>query len=58
MVIENFRCAKHSICHTAHHGWARRRKVENKGSQKAGKRYLEVGFCISSTSYASYFAIV
>ena len=42
MAIENFQCAGHS--YRAHHGWAWRKSFQNKSSQKAGKRYCEIGF--------------
>ena len=47
--IQYFQCIKYSLvsslCYRAHHGWAPEKNFQNEGSQMAGKRYHEIGFC-------------
>ena len=55
--IRYFQCIRHSLVSSlyygAHHGWARR-NFQNKGSQMAGKRYLEIKVCKYSVTGESF----
>ena len=55
--IKNFQYNRHSLVssvyYRAFYGWARRKKFQNKGSQIAGKRYIDKRSCnyIKNTSF-------